>query len=104
MLKPYTKRRTYLTYHGYIFLDLRPFGVTELKVQDGHKEVDESVSTYNFTSSIVVLLGDFIPQTCWKGPREERITLQNEAISSLLKPLKRSAENVFESSPGNGKT
>lgn len=73
-------------------------------MEDGDLEIDEHVSLYELTSSDVVALENFVPQTFWRGVRKEYITLLGETISSPFKPLKQVAESGFEVPVESGET
>lgn len=65
------------------FLEFLPAGVSQLELKDGSLEADKSVSLYGPTSSDVVLMPEFMPQTSWGGAQKVGITMLDDAMSSL---------------------
>lgn len=77
----------FLADYGCSLLRFLPGGTAKQGVENGDLEVDESVSLPWLTSSDLVPAEKLVPQTFWKGVRQERILMLSEAMSSLLKPL-----------------
>lgn len=71
-------------------------------MEDRHPQVDEGVILAGLTSSEVLLLVKFLPQTYRRGVRKVRIKMPGKAISSFLKPLSRAAESECEVSLERG--
>lgn len=63
------RKRLYLFDHGYTFPGFLPAVVAELEVEDEYLEVDESNSFYGRTSSSLLPLENFTPQTSWRDSR-----------------------------------
>lgn len=87
-------RETYLVDHGYTL-----FGLCWLElpreVENEDRQANESVSMHRLTSSVVMLLEGFNPQTFQKGARKVRTKMMSKAKPCLLKPLKLAAESEF---------
>lgn len=98
------RRKTYGTDHGYTLLAFLTVEIAEMEVEDGELVVDERLSLQRFPSSGVVPLEKAIPRKSCRGAQNECTTMLNEAISSLLKPLKRVAQSGFEVSLRSGET
>lgn len=73
-------------------------------MKDKDPALDVSVSLYGLTSSNVRPLEKVLPQNFWRGARKERITMLEEAMSTLSEPLKGNAETAFEVSLGRAET
>lgn len=86
-------RKRYLAGHGYSLRAHLPTVIADLKVESRDLRVDERASSYGRTASAVVPLAGCIPQTCWRRAQKVRIETLGEAMSYLLKPLKRAAES-----------
>lgn len=90
------RKRNYVADHGTTLLGFLPNHFVELRVKDGDLEVVQNDSLYPTTWSHVGSLEKYIPRKSWRSVRKEGTSMLGEAMSYLLKPLKRAAESGFE--------
>lgn len=67
-----------------------------METDDIERRADLDVSQYQFTSSEVVPLEKVVSGTSLTSTREERVTVKNEAMHPIMKPLRSCSETEVE--------
>lgn len=92
-MRPTERGRQYPIDHQYILIGFLPVRIAGLGEKNGEFEVDESVNLPGLTSSDAAPLEEFIPSSFWRGAGKVSIQILCKGMSSLLRLLKRVAEN-----------